>query len=393
MPRRTVDHNQTIYTISLDNEITIAERNWAVIKGRVIDELTGEPLKSIVLIETETAGLIPRVVNDGLVGFIGIPGRLYPKLKTRGYQIQFIVRANGYISLNYYRDETEGIGPQMAFPEQFNPIEIADNDLALHRKPIVISGRVVEDSGTTITPIAGAKVKIIEIWRLLSTIDDEPSLAVPLNIVSLQPPLYRNREAGTDQLQRREMVPVVGENKSLVEHVSPGITQISLSDRINLNSGNIIVVDEVDADLTEYHTIDTISGSSLDSAPALVTLTHPIAYNHRTDAVVRRVIPQPASMNKQMNRDAIAGDACVFLNNLTGLTTVNIVEIHGGAYPNEYHIINYFSVTTDVDGYFRLPPIHRVAQVKIEVQNGARTKTKDLSLDYTQQENHIDFKI
>ena len=150
---QTLEVNQQIYTISIDNEIPIAERNWAVIKGRVIDEITTESPKTQITLKTEIPELIPKVKSDGLIGLIGRPMRIFPQLSIQNYPINMTITATGYIPLNYEAH----IGPIINFPNSFNSLDISGN-LSLHRKPVVICGRVIADNGTTISPIVGISV-------------------------------------------------------------------------------------------------------------------------------------------------------------------------------------------------------------------------------------------
>lgn len=389
MARQTIEDYGIVYTIAMDDEIPISERNWAIVKGRVIDEITGEPPKTLVDIKTEHPGLIPKAANDGLVGLIGIPARLFPELNIQDYSFQLTVEAAGYIPLGY----ENRIGPIGQFPAEFEPFEIPEGDLSLHREPILISGRVIDENGTTITPISNAAIIITGIWRLLSDdINDTDTSEAP-NIVSLQPSLYFNREAGTARLRRHEMVPVANEDKHILRHTHDGSNVLHISNRINIGTSDIIVIDDGDTELTEYLTIDDISGSSSDSESALVTLTHPVAKVHRIDSIVKKVNPQVPGADNLFNSNAISGDVCVFLDSMTDLDSANVVHIHDGSNPDEYHILRRFSVTSNSNGYFRLPPISRVVQVKIEVQHGPSTIEKDLTIDYSLRENRIDFKI
>jgi hypothetical protein len=131
-----------------------------------------------------------------------------------------------------------------------------------------------------------------------------------------------------------------------------------------------------------------------------VTLNYPLANEHSPGALVRKAILQAPGPTNAMARDALDGDTCLFLssmNNLTSLSTLptlNVVEISGSALP-EYHTLSIFSVTSDTAGFFRLPPLSRVAQVTIRAQRSgggsASTLTITYGPDYGTYENHVDF--
>ncbi len=378
--------NGKVYTVAMDDRIPLAERNWAVIKGRVFDEITTKPPKTLVDLETDQPGLISKTVTDGLVGLLGKPLHLFPELNIQNYPFHFEVKAPGYIPLDYDNQ----IGLVAEFPDVFFPFEIPDGDLSLHREPIIISGRVVNNS--TITPFAGAGIDVVNIWRFLPEIGEQSNAEAP-DIVSLQPPLYINRTAGGAQIRRQNIAVVNNEDKYLLRHTASGSSSLYISDYLNIVASDVIVIEENDPELAEYCTIDSISGSSVPNGPALITLTHPVARAHGVNAIVKKVNLSLAGADNMFGSDAIAGDSCVFLDSMTNLINGDVVHIHDGVNPDEYHTLSRFSVSSNSNGYFRLPSLNRVAQVKIEVQGVGDTITEDLTIDYSQKVNRIDFKI
>jgi hypothetical protein len=60
-----------------------------------------------------------------------------------------------------------------------------------------------------------------------------------------------------------------------------------------------------------------------------------------------------------------------------------MVEIAGGAAAREFQRIDRYETTTDAAGFFRLPPIARVALVRLRAQQGGFTDaTPIVTLDY-----------
>jgi hypothetical protein len=222
---------------------------------------------------------------------------------------------------------------------------------------------------------------------------DLDELAEPPDIVSLQPPLYFARASTTGQLRMIEMIPVVDEDKRLLDEVRPHSNRLRLSDSVNLSPTDTIVIDVANPDLTEYLTIDTVSGAGTADQPATVILTQPVAYPHRRDAVVRKVTPQAPTPDPLLlfNQDAIAGDTCVFLTTTDDLDTDTVVVITGGSDPAEYHRLSRFSAISDSNGYYRLPALSRVAQLEIEATHGGESVHQTISPNYTRRENRIDF--
>ena len=100
----------------------------------------------------------------------------------------------------------------------------------------VITGRTVQANSNTTTPLAGATVSVTGIWRTPPPANmDVP--ADPPNLVSLRPPLYADRAVVTGHLQPRDLTPIVGDDKLLLEDVLAGANPIRLSNWQNLAYG------------------------------------------------------------------------------------------------------------------------------------------------------------
>ncbi len=398
MTRRVVIADGQLYTFSPDDDVPLADRTWAIVNARLVDEITDEPPRGDVTVEAAEAGFISRVASDGLVGLIGKPGRVFPKLAIQSYTINLTVTAEGYVA----RQVPVTIGPQVNFPNAFMPII---GSLLLQRLPVIIRGRTVLTNGT---PHPGVTISVTGIWRTFPP----AQLAVPPdppNLVSLQPPLYFPRRAATGQLRRRDVIQVMGQDKHLLTWVSSSSTFLNLSDRVNIAAGDILLIDLLNPDIMEYLTIGNIEGASTADQSARITLTYPLAYAHRSNAVVRKVTLQAPAVNNQFGQDAIVGDSCVFLASMNNLNLAQTVEITDGINPPEYHNLSCFSVISYATGYFQLPPLSRVAQLNIQANNGGvypsqavspdcgvrqyQVASPDYSVspDYSLRENHIDF--
>jgi len=375
------------YIISPDDAAPLAAHFWAVVRARVLDELTGVPPRGDLSIQSEYPGLMPRVATDGLLGLVGIPLHAFPNLDMQSYKVELTIRAQGYIP---HHEEVD-IAIAATFPDGFAPTNL---NLQLRREPIIIRGRTVVASGNTTTPLAGMNVKVTGIWRTIPPGNIVVAPDAPL-LLSLRPPLYRTRPLAAGVLRGREMVPVLGKDKHLLEDVLAGDTLLRLSDSLSLSAGDIIAVDAADAERREFLTAQVIEGFGAPAEQAVrVTLAHPLAYTHRGGALVRRVIPQAAGLNNQFSSEPISGDTCVFLNSMNDLSLANVVEIVGGVgLADEYHAISRFETTSDADGYYRLPALSRVAQLEIQVDDGGLHPTilRTLIPNYDERENRLDF--
>lgn len=385
MTRRVVNVESRAYLFSPDEQPTLAERTWALVRARVIDEMSGEPPLTQITVETDRKELTPRTAVGGLVGLVGTPLRAFPELDLQGYPVGLTVGARGYVTLR----ETVNVAQNVNFPGAFAPTD--HGTLALHRDPVVITGRTVLAAGGTTTPVVGATVSVTGVWATLPPAN-VVVLPDPPNLVSLLPPTFFAHTSPAAVLHRRELAPVVGEDKLLLGHVPAGSLTLAVSDRVNLAGGNVVALDESDPERTEYLFVQSVAGASTDTQPATVTLAYATAHAHYEGAILRRVTPQIASADNQLTRDCIAGDTCVFLDGMLDLAAASVVEITGGGGMAEYHLVRRFTATSDADGYYRLPPLARVAQAELLAHDGAHPDINVIvTPDYGVGVHRVDF--
>lgn len=392
MARRNVVAGNLAYVISPDDPVVLGDRFWAVVRVHVLDELTGRPVRGDIAIQTDHPGLTTKITPDGLVGLVGRPRQVFPALNpldpnAQTYDVEFTVSATGYLPLT----QTVTIPMMANFPDVFTPTLV---DVELHRAPIVILGRIVEMTGNTTSPLANVDVSITGIWPTLPPGNVVPPPADPPNFVSLRPQLNQARTTATGTLQRREMALVAGQDKRLLDNVAASETTLRLSDGINLNPTDILAIEPLNPDHVEFVTIQTVAPTTTPTGLSSVTLTHAIAQEHRRDALVQRALPQAPGFSNPLNRDAQAGDVCVFLNSMTDLGVATVVEVSGPVGdPIEYHRVSRFATTSDADGYYRLPLLSRVAQLEIQADDGGGhpVQVRTLIPNYEEYENRVDF--
>jgi hypothetical protein len=373
MSRRTVQLDNRIILFSPDDPVPPVNRMQAVMKVRVTDELTGAAPAGRLALEVKERGFLSRLGTDGFGGLIGIPQQFAPD-----YPVYLTISAERYLS----REVEKNI-----------PIPGIIN-VALHRQPVFIVGRTTRLMNNASTPLAGAQIRVTGIWRT-----PPPANVVvapdPPNIVALQPPLYVDRVTLTQSLAPRDLAPVIGNDKELMDDVAASTKPIRLSNRLGLAAGNILLIDAEQPDLAEFIAIHSLPTTAPADQPTIVTLDHPLILSHRRGAVVRQINPQAPGASRNITEDAQSGDSCVFLSDLTGLSGAAEVEITGVPGPDEYHKVMQFTVTSDADGYYRFPPLSRVAQLEIHAEKviGAQTfqATTTFRPDYQQRDNRLDF--
>ncbi len=384
--RRWVENGASDYLLAQDDDRMAGQRWWGVVQGRLLDELTGRPLRTAIRVESDVDQLTPRVAAGALAGLAGIPLQAFhhPDLSLHPHPIDITFHADGYLPQVHHLQ----LGPLAGFPGRFTPLDLGD--IGMHREPVTLRGRVARPDGT---PVSGLTVRIESIWRRLPAATASPP-PDPSQLLGLHLPLDFPRQAGVARLRRRELIEVVGEDKALMEPAAREQSQIRCSDRVNLAVGDRLAIDTGDPELTEYLAVSDIQGAVSPDAPARIGLAAPLAREHRAGATVRRVTVQPAGPDNLFAVDALAGDGCVLLDGLNGLAGSLFVEILDGVHPNEYRRMRAFATNTDADGCFRLPPLSRVAMLDLRVFGGPLSADIDGFVpDYGRREQWIDLRV
>jgi hypothetical protein len=386
MARRTVQTHDYTYVFSSDGFAPMERQTWGLIRARLVDEMTGEPPDLGLAIETTFPNVFPRVAQDGLVGLAGSPVVAFPNLAALNYLVPIVLRAEGYVS----RPLTVTVPLDPGFPGTFAVTDLGD--VRMHRLPTLIRGRTARVAGNGTLPVGGATVRVTGLWRTLPPAHAMVPPETP-DLVSLRPSLYADRTTATGRLRRRNITPVMGQDKRLLSVATRGSANVRLSDRIGLAAGAVLLIDALDPDRREIVRVATVDATSAADQPALVTLVLPLAYEHRDGVLARRATLQPAGATNALRQDALAGDVCVFLNTMSGLNTANVVEVFGGG-PNEFHDVGQFTTTSDANGYYRLPLISRVAQLVIRAEDGVHTPdVPTYCPDYHTPENRLNFAL
>lgn len=451
MTHRHIVVDQIDYAYAPDDIPALAERDWAMIKAQLIDEITAQPPRANISINVDRAGFTPRVGSDGSVGFVGRPWRVFPPLAAPNYVVEVTITAPGYLDTKVQatisnlqrtltavapassttlilsniaglridqllllgpdaeraRIATLGPGSQVELTaalrathgvgativaDEFTPVDLGT--IALHRAPLVITGRTVKVdalTGTTV-PVASAQVSITQTWP-------QPVGILPLapnpTFVTIAPGLYRPRGMPSTARTAVNFLPI-GSAKLLLEDVDAQGNSFTLSDRIGLSAGNLLRVD--DGDRTEYVTIKTIVGATTPDQSAFVTLDHRLTHAHREGVLALPVNagtlpPPPPAIDQGLAKAGRVGDVSIFLKDAAGLAAAQGVRFSGGPDPDEYQQLQSLSVMSNTDGYYRLPPMHRVGQVEIHAQQLALTATLQFCPDYSQNENRLDIVL
>ena len=364
MADRYVQSKGYEYQYCSDGILQDGKRLWALVSARLLDELTDEPPVTNIKIKAAMQGVGTRVVGDGLVGVIGNPERVFSPidLQSNSHDLSVTFLAKGYVTVT----KSAQIGPISGFPDNIieTDLPVSLGNFLLHREPIKIRGRVMV-KGASLQPAAGAEVSIQEIFRKVPSAKTTVT-PDPYHPISLSNRLYASRLAVTTKIREVSITLTPDPEKRVTKFGAHGSLQIWLSNTVGLSIGDYLQIDNGDPEKQEMIQIDSITNLGLDASPGRVTLVFPLAQSHRIDAIVNKVKPQILGVDNSLGVEAIQGDMCLLLDSLNGLSDEIWVEIHDGILPNEYHSIQLYSVKSDADGYYRLPPLSRVGQLNLD---------------------------
>ena len=341
-----------------DDAPPIGARTQALLTATLIDEITGLPPDRRLQATTSNTGLSARMAEGGLAGLVGQPLAHFSPGFITGAKLQLSINGAGYLPLAL----TVAIGSEPDYPATFAPVPLGS--VALHRTPISLAGRTVS---RTRTVRAGATVTLDGMWLTLA---DLLNPAAAPNLVTLASPLYADRGVGATVAQQNLTAAPLTEAKRLLQSGNIGDTAVRLSDQQSLPIGDILALDPQDSVRAEYLAVANIAdpGSSPDQ-PASAVLAFPLARPHRADAVAIRMIPSVAGAANTLARPAFSGDVTLYPASMNGLdATMTALVVSGGA-PDEYHAAGLAAATSDADGYVRLPPLHRVDQLRLRVHH------------------------
>lgn len=362
-----------------------ADRVRAVLQARVLDEITNEAAEAELSVTTASESLFPRATRGGVVGLVGQPARLFPTLDVSSVELNLRVTTPRYLPL----DLAATLGPIAGFPDLFAPLDLGD--VGLHRASVEVLGRTLQRASLAPTIVAGASVSIIGYWPTFPLANvAPPAVMLAPNLMNLAPGFYAPRAAATT-LRQRDLPAIAGHDKNLMQPSVRGTGRLRLSNRTMLVPATPLIVDDADPGRRERILVDQVDTSSADDQPAWVTLVHPLAHTHLDGALCRVANLQPPGAANTLTRPAIPGDETAFTSGLAGLMSGIVVEVDDGVSPPEYHEIQLYQTVSDADGYFRLPPIARVAMVLLHAERLGLVSPGDARVapDYRVAENRI----
>lgn len=311
------------------------------------------------------------------------------------------VGAAGQVTLAAGLLNAQGVGDPV-FPDAFAtpPPVIA----AARRSPVTIAGRVVirDTAANVSTPVANASVTITDFWRTRAAIVANPSNGAMTDpvpalrqfAVAIAPGALAARVAGS--LAGGVVLPSAVDDRQTTAPASADQATIGVDRRDNLLPSpaplpnRLMLVDADDPAGAEYHTIATIAPAGGPAEPARLTFELPLARPHAQGCRVMRMNPgalPPPTLTLASGADR--GDRCLFLDAPLA-SPPETLQITGGPV-DEFQTFAPFSVSTDADGYFRFPPLHRMARIALTVDDGGgNVLAIEIDPDYSEAEQRVD---
>lgn len=207
------------------------------------------------------------------------------------------------------------------------------------------------------------------------------------NFVGLWSGVYADRPAGSTL--SASGLTLVAATQQLLRPAPARATILRLSDRQGLSVGDVLAMEPGDPERQEFIPIAAVDAASSADRPADVALAHPLHRAHRDGTPVLRAVPAAPGPANALTDPARADDVTVFLAGLAGLGTgTHPVVLTGGAAPPEYHGLGLYAAQSSGEGDFVLPPLHRVAQLRLRADHPAEPQPApiDIALDWRASE-------
>lgn len=380
MTARTIAGGGVLWRFAPDEPPPLAaERSQVMLEARLVDEVLAAPPQAPATVRTTVLGAVARAAGGGRVGVVGRPAQAFFAPAIALARMTLSAEAAGFLPLRLEAP----VGAQPGYPAAFAAVDLGD--VALHRAATRLSGRV---ASRATGPIAGATVAVSGVWPVL-----QHPLGPAQAATAMPAPagLYADRPAG-GTLRRRNLTPAALV-KTLLRPAVAGETRVRLSDRAGIVPGQILALAFDDGARVEFVAIAAIDTGSSPDQPAEVTLALPLRRPHLAGTAAARAVPGAAGPANAIARSARSGDVTLWTAALAGIgAATTAIEVAGGPAPAEFHASELYRATTGPGGDYALPPIHRVAALRLTVTPpGPPLGERIVALDWNAPDQTEDF--
>lgn len=385
MTMRLVTTDAATWLFGPEDSRPLADQIQSLLQAHVLDEITGAPPDVDIRVSTANEGLAPRVSRGGRVGLVSRPLGRYAPGFVAGAALSMTLAADGFLP----RTVGAALPAQPGYPAVFAPADL--HDVEIHRTPTTIAGRTVSRLRVV---RAGANVRVSGVWATQADIVSSPTMPAPANMIAIACGLYAERPPGSSVRQCNIAPAPPAQWKQLVGAANVAAPQIRVSDQIGIAVGDLLLIDPPDPGRAEIVAITAITdpGSGPD-LPATIVLAQALQRGHADGTIVAKAVPSAPGAPNPLARRGLPGDVTLFPATMVGLNaTMSAVEVSGGTAPPEYHGAAIYAASSDPNGYVRLPPIHRLAQVELRIDHALEAIPRFLSvtLDWGRDEIFLD---
>jgi len=451
MARQTVQIAGQPVTLAESDPLPMRLSWWAVLRTRVIDEMTGLPPRAQIRVSSSTPHCLPRVGEWGLCGLVArpadvswalvSPARLRATIEVEGYiplvldeaidAARRVLPTGAAFGATTLEVEPPDSNPRSQFlpgrgivierdspsgDEQFtqqadtsiapaaNEVPLADlvqpgrgpgchvaglplvlDDLYLHvAEPVRIAGRarrqVLEDAAAV--PAPAARIGISGVWWANAEIQPNSAPPHPPRVVSFFAPLSLDHADG-EPAWLCDLIPD-GLRRFLAEPARAGDRFVQVHPWLGLNpaGGDVLRFEDDPSPERELLISDGFDASINAARPARIRLRGPLSFPHPASALVMGMglADEPPPQTRALERRAIPGDRVLFLNSVDNLPTEPVLRIAAGTSREELRFARCLpsyggggfahEVRLAGDGAFELPPLARIAQLRLRVEHG-----------------------
>jgi hypothetical protein len=261
-------------------------------------------------------------------------------------------------------------------------------DQPLHRaQPAIVRGRALRQPATNAALIdaRSTRLGLVGVWRTFREIPGNSAPTHPADLVAFAAPLAFDRASGT--LARRTARTPDGTARALAAPAAAGVMEIELDNVNALAPGGGDILELEASNSPEREIVASASFvQSTGTTRGRVRLATPLAFPHAAAAPVMRVTLVFSAIGP-LAREAQRGDRVLFASTLVNVQTDDVLLVAGGTAPAELRFVRRFplydagappadrfkhEVKFADDGSFALPPISRVAQVRLFVEHAGQ---------------------
>lgn len=349
----------------------------------LIDESTGRYVTNAELSTSTDA--TARLTSEGVGGLCGVPSRLFPGLALNPFDFDLTVVADSFETFVVAGQ----IGAQAGFPDTFVPAP--SMDILLRRKPVSVFGRVTEIQLGVPVGSAFADVQIVGYWTTLADFVSGAA-ATPTDFVTVEPSLYGPVDQAGSTVDC-VTVSHPGTPIPLAEAVSVGQSVAVLSERGNVQPGDVLTFEPGVRYKEEHLVVRNVTGPADPQSPSTVETEYPFKSSHATgsEASLAQVSVDSSTALTSHSR---ASDAVLFLASNTLANDPTPIRLSGPGVSDQFVNAHSPSIQSDGDGYYRLAPVARVQVVVLQATSGALSSPlSNIALDHAKRESRADLTV